>query len=548
MEEVEEQEVSSKIAPPVDLRQLLISCAISDNKSDDFERYIRMAKDAVSLRGDPIQRLGCLRANETIAEVMRNEDHIHIIDFQIGQGLQWISLLQTLAARPGGPPHVRITGIDDPVSQFARGGVGLEAVGARILAAIPMEDYIPIEFNGVPDIAQNVTRGMLNVRPGEAFGCKLPSAASTSPGWESRWEQSEGFEETLDYYLAMFESMDVILPRNNQDRIDVEMHCWGREVASVIAWDGETRLLHHQLFPKWKTILTETGFRQYPLSSNAYSEILSKLSFNSEHYTLVNQNGALLLAWKDRTSINPHGYVFCFLTYAPGPTSRTFLHNAKSTLLQASRTFLHNGKINSSPVLDFCVWKSRVRTKEIKLERARLSRGSRSVELLAAGEIVAEGEGSRSGGENEERMAELFRVLRLDGDGFGNGKGCSAGRDIGKNNSYKKIPAVEHSPSKANVEDDEAADWALICRWEKLDFVTHSRQKFVPHLEVATYLHCFVDSSSRRHFALHASEFESIPGSPITVFVSFQNSLSGFGLGSRGIEQITLASHAENNP
>jgi hypothetical protein len=376
MEEVEEQEVSSKIAPPVDLRQLLISCAISDNKSDDFERYIRMAKDAVSLRGDPIQRLGCyvvegllarkgtyiyksleskylfsimqthyqisttlqfgyLAANEIIAEVMRNEDHIHIIDFQIGQGLQWISLLQTLAARPGGPPHVRITGIDDPVSQFARGGVGLEAVGARILAAIPMEDYIPIEFNGVPDIAQNVTRGMLNVRPGEALAVSFPlllqqvpdgsldgnnlrgqlltMVKSLSPKVVTLVEQDlntnripfvHRFEETLDYYLAMFESMDVILPRNNQDRIDVEMHCWGREVASVIAWDGENRLLNHQLFPKWKTILTETGFRQYPLSSNAYSEILSKLSFNSEHYTLVNQNGALLLAWKDRYLIS----------------------------------------------------------------------------------------------------------------------------------------------------------------------------------------------------------------------------------------------------
>ena len=376
MEEVEEQEVSSKIAPPVDLRQLLISCAISDNKSDDFERYIRMAKDAVSLRGDPIQRLGCyvvegllarkgtyiykslerkylfsimqthyqisttlqfgyLAANETIAEVMRNEDHIHIIDFQIGQGLQWISLLQTLAARPGGPPHVRITGIDDPVSQFARGGVGLEAVGARILAAIPMEDYIPIEFNGVPDIAQNVTRGMLNVRPGEALAVSFPlvlqqvpdgslngnnlryqlltMVKSLSPKVVTLVEQDlntnripfvHRFEETLDYYLAMFESMDVILPRNNQDRIDVEMHCWGREVASVIAWDGENRLLHHDLFPKWKTILTETGFRQYPLSSNAYSEMLSKLSFNSEHYTLVNQNGALLLAWKDRYLIS----------------------------------------------------------------------------------------------------------------------------------------------------------------------------------------------------------------------------------------------------
>uniref|UniRef100_A0A2N9HDF0 Uncharacterized protein n=1 Tax=Fagus sylvatica TaxID=28930 RepID=A0A2N9HDF0_FAGSY len=436
MEEVEEQEVSSKIAlsdgrsrrtpPPVDLRQLLISCAISDNKSDDFERYIRMAKDAVSLRGDPIQRLGCyvvegllarkgtyiyksleskylfsimqthyqisttlqfgyLAANETIAEVMRNEDHIHIIDFQIGQGLQWISLLQTLAARPGGPPHVRITGIDDPVSQFARGGVGLEAVGARILAAIPMEDYIPIEFNGVPDIAQNVTRGMLNVRPGEALAVSFPLLLQQVPDGSLEWEQSEG---SASYN--------------------------GKSPALLLGM-GRHRLLNHQLFPKWKTILTETGFRQYPLSSNAYSEILSKLSFNSGTlYASEPKWGFALglegqvsdivfclamLIGEDRTSINPHG----------------------------TKEIIKLDKPKGYVIVDFLE----------KLE-GLMGKEFSCTELLAkAGEIVAErareeAEVLRDKGEVEERMmAELFRVLETDGDGFGNGKGCSAGRDIG---------------------------------------------------------------------------------------------------------------------
>uniref|UniRef100_A0A2N9H372 Uncharacterized protein n=1 Tax=Fagus sylvatica TaxID=28930 RepID=A0A2N9H372_FAGSY len=283
MEEVEEQEVSSKIAPPVDLRQLLISCAISDNKSDDFERYIRMAKDAVSLRGDPIQRLGCYvvegllaRKGTYIYKSLESKYLFSIMQthYQISTTLQfgYLAANETIAEHGlEGLLMFGLRGLMILFHNFARGGVGLEAVGARILAAIPMEDYIPIEFNGVPDIAQNVTRGMLNVRPGEALAVSFPlllqqvpdgsldgnnlrgqlltMVKSLSPKVVTLVEQDlntnripfvHRFEETLDYYLAMFESMDVILPRNNQDRIDVEMHCWGREVASVIAWDGET--------------------------------------------------------------------------------------------------------------------------------------------------------------------------------------------------------------------------------------------------------------------------------------------------------------------
>uniref|UniRef100_A0A2N9H5T1 Uncharacterized protein n=1 Tax=Fagus sylvatica TaxID=28930 RepID=A0A2N9H5T1_FAGSY len=444
MEEVEEQEVSSKIAPPVDLRQLLISCAISDNKSDDFERYIRMAKDAVSLRGDPIQRLGCyvvegllarkgtyiyksleskylfsimqthyqisttlqfgyLAANETIAEVMRNEDHIHIIDFQIGQGLQWISLLQTLAARPGGPPHVRITGIDDPVSQFARGGVGLEAVGARILAAIPMEDYIPIEFNGVPDIAQNVTRGMLNVRPGEALAVSFPLLLQQVPDGSLDGNNLRG--QLLTMVKSLSPKVVTLVEQDlNTNRIPFVhriVSMWrcivgaGKSPALLLGM-GRHRLLNHQLFPKWKTILTETGFRQYPLSSNAYSEILSKLSFNSGTlYASEPKWGFALglegqvsdivfclamLIGEDRTSINPHG----------------------------TKEIIKLDKPKGYVIVDFLE----------KLE-GLMGKEFSCTELLAkAGEIVAErareeAEVLRDKGEVEERMmAELFRVLR----------------------------------------------------------------------------------------------------------------------------------------
>lgn len=370
--------------PPDDLKQLLIQCAkaLSENKSEVFDKLIEKARGTVSISGEPIQRLGAymveglvarkqasgtniyralkcrepegkdllsymqilyeicpylkfgyMAANGAIAEACRNEDRIHIIDFQIAQGTQWMTLLQALAARPGGAPHVRITGIDDPVNQYARGD-GLNAVGGR-LAAISEKFKIPVEFHGVPVFAPDVTLEMLDVRPGEALAVNFPlqlhhtpdesidvnnprdgllrRVKSLSPKVVTLVEQEcnanttpffNRFVETLDYYLAMFESIDVTLPRNCKERINVEQHCLARDIVNVIACEGRERVERHELFGKWKSRFSMAGFQQYPLSSYVNSVIRGLLRCYSEHYTLVEKDGAMLLGWKDRNLIS----------------------------------------------------------------------------------------------------------------------------------------------------------------------------------------------------------------------------------------------------
>lgn len=370
--------------PPNNLKQLLIACgqALSENRKNDFEKLIQEARGAVSISGEPIQRLGAymveglvarkeasgsniyrtlkcrepeskdllsymhllyeicpylkfgyMAANGAIAEACRSEDRIHIIDFQIAQGTQWVTLLQALAARPGGPPHVRITGIDDPVSKYARGG-SLEAVGKR-LAGLSEKFKIPVEFHAIPVFAPEVTRKMLQVKPGEAIAVNFPlqlhhtpdesvdvnnprdgllrMVKSLSPKVTTLVEQESNtnttpfftrFLETLDFYSAMFESIDVTMPRDRKERINVEMHCLARDIVNIIACEGKERVERHELFGKWKSRFMMAGFRQYPLSSYVNSVISSLLRCYSEHYTLRQKDGAMLLGWKDRNLIS----------------------------------------------------------------------------------------------------------------------------------------------------------------------------------------------------------------------------------------------------
>ncbi|KAI5642196.1 hypothetical protein M9H77_00274 [Catharanthus roseus] len=378
------EELSLKGIPPGNLKELLVECAraLYENKLEYFEELVEKARAAVSISGEPIQRLGAyiieglvarkelsgtniyraLRCNEpegrdllsymhilyevcpylkfgymaangAIAEACRNEDRIHIVDFQIAQGTQWMTLLQALAARPSGAPHVRITGIDDPVSQYAR-GEGLVAVAKR-LAAISEKFNIPVEFHAVPVFAPDVTKDMLDVRPGEALAVNFPlqlhhtpdesvdvnnprdgllrMVKSLNPKVVTLVEQESNtntapfiprFLEALDYYSAMFESIDVTMPRERKERINVEQHCLARDIVNIIACEGKERVERHELFGKWKSRFTMAGFRQYPLSSYVNSVIRNLLRCYSEHYTLVEKDGAMLLGWKHRNLIS----------------------------------------------------------------------------------------------------------------------------------------------------------------------------------------------------------------------------------------------------
>ncbi|CAN6470669.1 unnamed protein product [Victoria cruziana] len=277
----------------------------------------------------PYFKFGYLSANGAIADALRGQDRVHIIDFQISQGTQWISLIQALAARPGGPPHVRITGIDDALSAYARGG-GLQLVGQR-LSNIAKSHNVPFEFHGAAMSGCEVEVDMLKVQPHEALAVNFPfqlhhmpdESVSTvnhrdrllrlvkglSPKVVTLVEQEcntntapffPRFMEALSYYTAMFESIDVTMPRNDKKRVNVEQHCLAGEIVNIIACEGAERVERHELLDKWRSRFMMAGFNPYPLNSLVNSTIKNLLQSYCEHYTLEERQGALYLGWKNR--------------------------------------------------------------------------------------------------------------------------------------------------------------------------------------------------------------------------------------------------------
>ncbi|KAA8537286.1 hypothetical protein F0562_027027 [Nyssa sinensis] len=369
-----------EVQPSLDLKQVLVACAaaVSDGDVSTAESLMHVLERMVSVSGDPIERLGAymleglrarllssgsvickklnckeptsselmsymsvlygicpywkfayVSANVVIGEAMKNETRIHIIDFQIAQGTQWVSLIQDLAARPGGPPLVRVTGVDDSQSAHARGD-GLHIVGQK-LSKFAESCGVPFEFHGAALSGCEVELQNLAVRHGEALAVNFPyvlhhmpdesvSTAnhrdrllrlvkSLSPKVVTIVEQESNtntapffprFRETLDYYTAMFESIDVARQRDDRQRISAEQHCVARDIVNIIACEGPEREERHEPFGKWKSRLTMAGYTPVPLSSAVSDSVKNMLKGYSMNYRLGARDGAFYLGWRNR--------------------------------------------------------------------------------------------------------------------------------------------------------------------------------------------------------------------------------------------------------
>ncbi|PON90248.1 GRAS transcription factor [Trema orientale] len=365
----------------LDLKQVLVECARAVSESD-ITRAVDLMEvlgNMVSVSGEPIQRLGAylleglrarleksgssiykalkcsepitssellsymsilyqicpfwrfayISANVVIREAIQYEQRIHIIDFQIAQGSQWMALFEDLARRPGGPPFVRITGVDDSQSAFARGG-GLDLVGKRLSKQAELLN-VPFEFHGAAMCGSEVKLETLRIRPGEAIVVNCPYVLhhmadesvstenhrdrllrlikSLSPKVMTLVEQESNtntspffarFRETLDYYTAMFESIDVARPRDDKQRISAEQHCVARDIVNMIACEGPDRVERHELFTKWRARLMMAGLTPYPLSSSVTCAVNDLLREYNQNFRIGEMNGALYLGWKNR--------------------------------------------------------------------------------------------------------------------------------------------------------------------------------------------------------------------------------------------------------
>ncbi|KAH9328698.1 hypothetical protein KI387_000806, partial [Taxus chinensis] len=236
----------------------------------------------------PYVKFAHFTANQAIFEAFEGEERVHIIDLDIVQGYQWPAFVQALAARPGGAPHLRITGVGMPLD-------AVQETGKR-LAELAESLHVPFEFHAVGERLENVQAHMFQRRIGEALavnsvnrlhrlfsdpaslGGILSMIREQAPNIVTLVEQEAShngpfflgrFLEALHYYSAIFDSLDATLPQSSPERRKVEQLIFASEICNIVACEGSERVERHEKLEKWRKLMESKGFQNVALSANA---------------------------------------------------------------------------------------------------------------------------------------------------------------------------------------------------------------------------------------------------------------------------------------
>lgn len=278
----------------------------------------------------PFKRMSNVFANKSIAGYSLDSNKIHIIDFGILYGFQWPCIIQGLSLRPGGPPMLKITGIDFPQPGF-KPAERVEQTGHRLMRyckrfnvpfeynvvakkwhEIDIEDlkiesdemvvanclyrlrHVPDESAGVNSPRDAILKFIKKIKPA-LFVHGVVNGTYNTPFFASR------FKEALFHYSSIFDMLEATIPREDQDRLLYERDVFGREVMNVVACEGGERVERPESYKQWHVRNQRAGFRQIPLNPDIMKEIKIKVRKGYHNDFMVEEDsGWMLQGWKGR--------------------------------------------------------------------------------------------------------------------------------------------------------------------------------------------------------------------------------------------------------
>lgn len=263
----------------------------------------------------PLIKFSHYTANQAIYQALEGEDHVHVIDLDIMQGLQWPGLFQILSSRSRKLRSIKITGVGSSMEL-------LESTGRR-LTEFANSFGLPFEFKPLEGKIGHITDlSQLGVKMGETtvvnwmHHCLYDITGSDlgtfrlltllRPKLITIVEQDLGhggnflgrFVEALHYYSALFDALGDGLSEESVERHTVEQQLFGSEIRNIVAVGGPKRTGEVPV-ERWGQELKRIGFLPVSLSGTPTAQASLLLGMFPRGYTLVEENGCLKLGWKD---------------------------------------------------------------------------------------------------------------------------------------------------------------------------------------------------------------------------------------------------------
>ncbi|KAH9310781.1 hypothetical protein KI387_025816, partial [Taxus chinensis] len=239
----------------------------------------------------PYSKVAHFTANQAILEAVGTASNIHIIDFDIKDGLQWPNLMQSLILRQSGPPEIlKITAITrQRFHKTKKAGKRLSSFAKSLNISFTFKMVIINKIN-------DVNSDMFGVDPMEAVAVNAsvmlqglfqePNSlrlivdviASLQPlvftvihneGEHNSISFVKRFIEVLFYYSAIFDSLDAVYERWDLSRVRVERFFVAPGIRNMVAHEGNKRVIRHVEAEVWGSFMKQAGFRGLAFSDQA---------------------------------------------------------------------------------------------------------------------------------------------------------------------------------------------------------------------------------------------------------------------------------------
>ncbi|KAG6493060.1 scarecrow-like protein 9 [Zingiber officinale] len=277
----------------------------------------------------PIKKISYFFANRTIMNVAKDAARLHIIDFGIYHGFQWPCFIRRLADRPGGPPRLRLTGIDVPRPGF-RPTERVDETGQR-LADYARRFGVPFEFQAIATKWETIRIDDLNIADDEmlvvnslfqfnnlmdetvleesprdavlrtirdlnpsVYICAIVNGSYNSPFFVTR------FREVLFHYSSLFDMIEANVPREDETRLLIESNIFGRDALNIIACEGAERVERPETYKQWQVRNLRAGLKQLPLAPDVIKTARETLKEYHKDFVIDVDGQWLLQGWKGR--------------------------------------------------------------------------------------------------------------------------------------------------------------------------------------------------------------------------------------------------------
>ncbi|KAL7611603.1 scarecrow-like protein 8 [Lactuca sativa] len=285
----------------------------------------------------PCFKIAFMAANNVILQALlgsgRPERRIHVVDFDVGHGLQYVYLLHEIAAARkidgvipislklttfkdfgnGGSERLKLVGdglrslsnklgvlfyynvLDFKLSDLNKQGLTIENEEVLAVNFAFKLSKLPDESVTTENLRDEVLRRVKDLSPAVVTVVEQELNANTA-SFTAR------VNDLFSYYTSFLNSLEATIPRTNPERVKIEEGL-SRRIFNSVACEGRDRVERCEVFGKWRARLRMAGFDSKPVSQLTAESLKSKLNSwtrGNLGFTVKEDSGGISFGWMGR--------------------------------------------------------------------------------------------------------------------------------------------------------------------------------------------------------------------------------------------------------